>query len=141
LSLSLQGLFESSCSSPAPLLVGTTLNSPQHHNSHQTPFRPTRTHGMNALLLERSSSNLGPVEFARIQTTWLLRSFSAAPHLRFDGGERAGSGSNTSIAGNSQDINDASRVSLWAHQADVSALALERFDGCLPKRTLAPSTA
>jgi DNA excision repair protein ERCC-8 len=84
---------------------------------------------MNALLLERSSGNLGPAEFARIQTTWLLRSFSAAPRLRFDGGERAAGSSNTSTAGNSEDVDDAPRASLWAHQAGVSALALERFDG------------
>lgn len=91
---------------------------------------------MNALLLERSSGSLGPNEFARIQTTWLLRSFSAAPRLRFGGGERAASDSSTTTAaagssgaaGNGNG-GDAPRASLWAHQAGVSALALERFDG------------
>ncbi|KXX74411.1 DNA excision repair protein ckn1 [Madurella mycetomatis] len=34
---------------------------------------------MNQLLLERSSGNIGPNVFARIQTSSLLRSFSAAP--------------------------------------------------------------
>ncbi|KAK4104350.1 WD40 repeat-like protein [Parathielavia hyrcaniae] len=98
---------------------------------------------MDRLLLERSLGRLGPNEFARIQTTSLLRSFPAAPRLRLDGGERAAttSGStatttapepatgNTSAGShvNGQD-SDASSVSIWAHQAGVSALALERFD-------------
>jgi DNA excision repair protein ERCC-8 len=91
---------------------------------------------MNVRLFERSSGSLGPNGFARIQTASLLRSFSAAPRLRFDGGERAAddtaghASSSTSAAGaDTGSSNEASRASLWAHQAGVSALALERFDG------------
>lgn len=75
---------------------------------------------MNALLFERSTGNLGPNAFARLQTTSLLTSFSPAPRFRFDGGERA-AGDGPSAA--------ASSASLWAHQAGVTALAVERFDG------------
>ncbi|KAK4121047.1 WD40 repeat-like protein [Parathielavia appendiculata] len=91
---------------------------------------------MNGLLFQRSLGILGPNEFARIQTTSLLTSFSAAPRLRFDGGERAVSHASGSTApepvigdtgGHWADAS--SRVSFWAHQASVNALALERFDG------------
>lgn len=90
---------------------------------------------MNQLLFERSSGNIGPNVFARIQTSSLLRSFSAAPRLRFDGGERepsAGQGGSAaaSVRGTVPD-GDSSGPALWAHQAGVSALALERFDGRL----------
>ncbi|KAK4149957.1 hypothetical protein C8A00DRAFT_37446 [Chaetomidium leptoderma] len=87
---------------------------------------------MNSFLFERSSGNLGPNEFARLQTASLLKSFAAAPRLRFDGGERA---ADAAAAGGSGDGNGdgdgdgASRASLWAHQAGVTALTLERFDG------------
>lgn len=93
---------------------------------------------MNSLLFERSSGRLGPNEFARIQAVTLLRSFARAPRFRFDGGERdasvpVGSGSRevASATGSYGSSSDAAgpRVSLWAHQAGVSALALERFDG------------
>lgn len=90
---------------------------------------------MNALLFERSSGNLGPDAFARIHTISLLRSFGPAPRLRFDGGERApepivGAGRSTSSpVVNPARTDQSSRTSLWAHQAGVTALALERFDG------------
>ncbi|KAH8905607.1 WD40 repeat-like protein [Coniochaeta sp. PMI_546] len=77
---------------------------------------------MNELLFERSTGNLGPNAFARLQTTQLLRSFRPAPHFRFDGGE-------TGISGNHEDDDDDPAVALWAHQAGVNALALDRFDG------------
>jgi len=81
---------------------------------------------MNELLFERSTGNLGPNAFARLQTTRLLRSFQPAPHFRFDGGETGVSGN---IPDDDDDDADAAPVSLWAHQAGVNALALERFDG------------
>lgn len=94
---------------------------------------PQKPNGMNALLFERGSGSLGPNAFARLQTTALLTSFSAAPRFRFDGGERAaedGPGqrrsSSTSSAGQET---GAPKTALWAHQAGVGALALERFDG------------
>jgi DNA excision repair protein ERCC-8 len=91
---------------------------------------------MNSLLLERSLGNVGPNAFARTQTTTLLSSFSAAPRFRFDGGERgvgqpSSSSSTSSQVGGRGHGGDTARASLWAHQAGVSALALERFDGRL----------
>jgi DNA excision repair protein ERCC-8 len=73
---------------------------------------------MNGLLLDRSAGDLGPNAFARLETTRLLHSFQPAPRFLFDGGERRpglGYGEQKSP--------------IWAHQAGVSSLALERFDG------------
>ncbi|KAI0877480.1 WD40-repeat-containing domain protein [Hypoxylon argillaceum] len=78
---------------------------------------------MNQLLLERATGAVGPNVFARLQTTQLLRSFRPAPQYRFDGGERG-------IAVNDGEASSSDATSsIWAHQAGVSALALERFDG------------
>ncbi|CAJ2502423.1 Uu.00g098170.m01.CDS01 [Anthostomella pinea] len=78
---------------------------------------------MNQLLFERSTGNLGPNGFARLQTTQLLRSFRPAPQFRFDGGER-GTAVHDGEAGP-----PGAASSIWAHQSGVNALALERFDG------------
>ncbi|KAK3901690.1 hypothetical protein C8A05DRAFT_44721 [Staphylotrichum tortipilum] len=96
---------------------------------------------MNPLLLERSSGSLGANQFARLQAAALLRSFAAAPRFRFDGSEHAtvpstgletqGAGSAVSTPENAARGDDASRPAIRAHQAGVSALALERFDGRL----------
>ncbi|KAI0110794.1 WD40-repeat-containing domain protein [Nemania sp. FL0031] len=78
---------------------------------------------MNQLLLERATGAVGPNVFARLQTTQLLRSFRPAPQYRFDGGERG-------IAVNDGEASSSDAPSsTWAHQAGVSSLALERFDG------------
>ncbi|KAI1104513.1 WD40 repeat-like protein [Jackrogersella minutella] len=80
---------------------------------------------MNQLLLERSIGNLGPNVFARLQTTQLLNSFRPAPEFRFDGGERG-----TAVRDHeSGSVAPDPTSTLWAHQAGVNALALERFDG------------
>jgi len=93
---------------------------------------------MNQLLFERSTGDLGPNVFARIQATQLLSTFRPAPRFRFDGGERPVAAPWTSIASGSGRRGDGGRdcdegqeqpVSLWAHQSGVNALALERFDG------------
>ncbi|KAI8959310.1 WD40 repeat-like protein [Daldinia sp. FL1419] len=81
---------------------------------------------MNSLLLERSTGSIGPNVFARLQTTRLLHSFRPAPEFLFDGGERG-----TAIRDNYEGsiiIPDPTST-LWAHQAGVNALALDRFDG------------
>jgi DNA excision repair protein ERCC-8 len=78
---------------------------------------------MNQLLFERSTGALGPNAFARLQTTQLLKSFQPATQYRFDGGERG-----TAVNDGEASSSDAA-TSIWAHQAGVSALALERFDG------------
>ncbi|KAK3325153.1 WD40-repeat-containing domain protein [Apodospora peruviana] len=90
---------------------------------------------MNQLLFEQSTGNISPNVFARLETTKLLSSFRPAPRFRFDGGERpvavAGSssaaapGSSQSEAGGGTD--SSSSTSIWAHQAGVNVLALERL--------------
>ncbi|KAI1112664.1 WD40-repeat-containing domain protein [Nemania sp. NC0429] len=77
---------------------------------------------MNQLLLDRAAGVVGPNVFARLQTTQLLSSFRPAPQYRFDGGERG-------IAVSDGEASSDAASSIWAHQAGVSALALERFDG------------
>jgi len=79
---------------------------------------------MNQILFERSTGNIGPNVFAKLQFSQLLHSFQPAPRFRFDGGERGTNGGTDSDA-----IAEDARTSLWAHQAGVNALALERFDG------------
>ncbi|KAH8671279.1 WD40-repeat-containing domain protein [Xylariales sp. PMI_506] len=81
---------------------------------------------MNQLLLDRSTGSLGPNAFARLQTTKLLHSFAPAPQFRFDGGTRG-------IAVH-RDANGPEGIAtvttgIWAHQAGVNALAVERFTG------------
>ncbi|KAK8087989.1 hypothetical protein PG997_002950 [Apiospora hydei] len=83
---------------------------------------------MNYLLFERSTGNLSPNVFARLQTTQLLHSLQAAPTLRFDGGER-GTVIQDDQTGPSA-IGGEKRA-IWAHQSGVNALAIERFDGRL----------
>lgn len=78
----------------------------------------------------RDISGPGAPRFARLQTTHFLASFGPAPNLRFNGGERGG------LAIQQDDEPGAStaadpRTTLWAHQAGVNALAVERFDGRL----------
>lgn len=80
---------------------------------------------MNQLSFERSTGNVGPNVFARLQTTQLLNSFRPAPHFRFDGGERG-----TAIHdGEAASVNSGHGSHIWSHQAGVSALSLERFEG------------
>ncbi|KAJ3573925.1 hypothetical protein NPX13_g4529 [Xylaria arbuscula] len=78
---------------------------------------------MNQLLLERSTGAVGANVFARLETTRLLTSFQPSPQYRFDGGERG-----VAVHDGEASSSDAA-ASIWAHQAGVSALALERFDG------------
>lgn len=78
---------------------------------------------MNQLLLDRATGAIGPNVFARLQTSQLLTSFRPAPQYRFDGGERG-----VAVNDGEASSSDAA-TSIWAHQAGVSALALERFDG------------
>jgi len=79
---------------------------------------------MNQLLFDRSTGNLSPQAFARIQTTQLVHAIQSAPRLRFDGGEKetvaAGS------AGNGESPTSAEAAEkLWAHQAGVNALSID----------------
>ncbi|KAI2625019.1 WD40 repeat-like protein [Hypoxylon sp. NC1633] len=81
---------------------------------------------MNQLLFERSAGIIGPNTFARLHTSQLLHSFQPTPHFRFDGREKG-----TAVLNNHDGpvAPDAASSSISAHQAGVTALALERFDG------------
>lgn len=85
---------------------------------------------MNELLFDRAAGSLGPNAFARLETNRLLRSFRPAPHIRFDGGHKGLATSASFVEGSSSTLASQSQDGdVWAHQAGVNALALERFDG------------
>jgi DNA excision repair protein ERCC-8 len=80
---------------------------------------------MNQLLFDRSTGNLDPKAFARIQTSQLLHAIQPVPNLQFNGGEKA-------ISNNGDDRSrnrNPTELKLWAHQTGVTALAIDRFDG------------
>jgi DNA excision repair protein ERCC-8 len=79
---------------------------------------------MNQLLFNRSTGNVSPEAFARIQTTQRIHAIQPCPRLRFNGGEKEvapedGDGADTQLAGEPK---------IWAHQAGVNALAID-IDG------------
>lgn len=84
---------------------------------------------MNQLLFERATGGLGPNAFAKLETTRLLRSFRPAPQFRFDGGEKGAAVESGEASSGPANANADHKKSIWAHQAGVNALALERFDG------------
>lgn len=84
---------------------------------------------MNQLLFERATGALGPNAFAKLEITRLLRSFRPAPQFRFDGGEKGAAVDNGQDSSDPANPNDDHKKDIWAHQAGVNALALERFDG------------
>ncbi|CAK7272364.1 hypothetical protein SEPCBS119000_005083 [Sporothrix epigloea] len=87
---------------------------------------------MNELLLERSVGDLGHQAFARRHCTSLLHAFRPAPQLRFDSGEQGVNVATDDSSAGAASLSSAARRAsrdLWAHQAGVGALALERFDG------------
>jgi DNA excision repair protein ERCC-8 len=69
---------------------------------------------MNQLIFDRSTGNLGPHAFARIQSSQLLHAIQPAPRLLFDGRESFPEG----------EVVDKS----WTHQAGVNALSID-IDG------------
>lgn len=86
---------------------------------------------MDHSLFERATGALGPNVFARLETTRLMRSFRPAPQFRFDGGHK---GTVTDGFGGTSEayalgVDGPKEQDVWAHQAGVNALALERFDG------------
>lgn len=86
---------------------------------------------MNSILFDRELGKVGAKDFSKQVTIKLLRNFRPAPQHRFDGGHK-GSATSGSLDGSSGPASLAqrdARVDLWAHQAGVQALALERFDG------------
>ena len=79
---------------------------------------------MNKLLFDRSSGNLGPPAFARIQTSALVLAIQPAPRLRFNGGEKEAAIEDTSEGVGSQ-AEPSTETKTWSHQAGVNALALD----------------
>ncbi|CZR59815.1 probable DNA excision repair protein ERCC-8 [Phialocephala subalpina] len=78
---------------------------------------------MNQLIFDRSTGDLGPKAFARIQTSHLIHTIQLAPRLRFNGGEKEilpvddeGKGPASSTA---------SEDKIWSHQAGANALAID----------------
>ncbi|ERS95932.1 hypothetical protein HMPREF1624_07466 [Sporothrix schenckii ATCC 58251] len=82
---------------------------------------------MNELVNARAAGRLGQNAFARRVCADLLHTFRPAPRLRFDGGELGTNIDVDETGGPSRDGRGGR--DMWAHQAGVNALALERFDG------------
>ena len=84
---------------------------------------------MNQLLFDRSTGNLGPQAFARIQTSQRIHSIQPGPRLRFNGGEKE-----AVLVDDDEDQASQSRAPLqeknteskiWAHQSGVNSLAID----------------
>lgn len=84
---------------------------------------------MDRLLSDRAVGILGPDSFARLETTRLLQNFRPAPQHRFDGGQKGTAVENVGSSLDFSALGKNQQTSVWAHQAGVNALALERFDG------------
>ena len=80
---------------------------------------------MNKLLFDRSSGNLGPPAFARIQTSALVLAIQPAPRLRFNGGEKEAAIEDDASEGVGSQAEPSTETKTWAHQAGVNALALD----------------
>jgi DNA excision repair protein ERCC-8 len=80
---------------------------------------------MNQLLFDRSTGNLSPQAFSRIQTSQLLHAIQSAPRVRFNGGEKEHVAENE--AGESVEPSERGpeESKIWAHQAGVNALAID----------------
>lgn len=85
---------------------------------------------MNQLLFDRSTGNLSPQAFARIQTSQLLHAIQPAPRLRFNGGEKEVAPATSSCGSLDPPVNDPEEGRIWAHQAGVNALSID-IDGRL----------
>lgn len=79
---------------------------------------------MNQLIFGRSTGNLGPNAFARIQTTQLIHAILPAPKVNFNGGEKP-----LATVASGTETRDYEPAKIWAHQTGVSALSIDRFDG------------
>ena len=84
---------------------------------------------MNHLLFDRSTGNLGPQAFARIQTSQRIHSIQPAPRLRFNGGEKEAVFDDDDEDQASQSrpapALERSEPKIWAHQSGVNSLALD----------------
>jgi len=84
---------------------------------------------MNQLLFDRATGNLNPQAFARLYTSALLHATQLVPKLHFNGGEKeeVANSRTTSVQIGASVHN--SEAKIWAHQAGVNALALDKYDG------------
>ncbi|KAI9054105.1 hypothetical protein LZ554_001276 [Drepanopeziza brunnea f. sp. 'monogermtubi'] len=85
---------------------------------------------MNQLLFDRSTGNLSPRGFARIQISRLIQSIQLAPRLKFNGGEKEiasvqGAQGDGSRPVSLQPEEVAGSNKIWAHQSGVNALAID----------------
>ena len=72
-------------------------------------------------LLGRALGTTSPQALQRAETSRLLHSIQVAPGVRFDGSDAPAQ------ATSSRDVED-ERV-VWAHQAGVNCLTIDRFEG------------
>jgi DNA excision repair protein ERCC-8 len=79
---------------------------------------------MNQLLFDRSTGNLSPQAFARIQTSQLIHAIQPAPRLCFNGREKETLPTSSAGSGESQAGAEAAEKT-WTHQAGVNALSLD----------------
>lgn len=79
---------------------------------------------MNQVLFDRSTGNLGPKAFARIQTSHLIHAIHPVSGLRFDGGEKEAIPVDDTDEGGSRPA-PAGDTKIWAHQAGANALAID----------------
>lgn len=79
---------------------------------------------MNQLIFDRSTGNLGPIAFARIQSTRLIHAIAPAPNLQFNGGKNPPA----TVAADAG-ARESELVKLWAHQTGVNTLSIDRFEG------------
>lgn len=80
---------------------------------------------MNQLLFDRSTGNLSPQAFSRIQTSQRLHAIQPAPRLRFNGGEKEHVPENEAGEGIETGEGGPEESKLWAHQSGVNALAID----------------
>lgn len=78
---------------------------------------------MNQLLFDRSTGDLGPKAFARIQTSHLVHAIQLAPRLRFSGGEKEILPVDDERASSVPPTVSEERI--WSHQAGANALAID----------------
>ena len=72
-------------------------------------------------LLGRALGTISPQVLQRAETSRLLHSIQAAPGVRFDGSDAPAQ------AASSREVEDERDV--WAHQAGVNCLTIDRFEG------------
>lgn len=74
---------------------------------------------MNQLLFERESGAIGQGSLARAAASRALHSLQAWPHVKFDGGDASAT---------TEDDRPAAKDGIWACQAGVNSLAVDKFE-------------